>query len=197
MHGSPVNVLACQVGARQIRTATSAWHVRPLLFTPLVGSLLRAVLPSSRIQPVAAQPETLSALQSSDASAAASAIVQSTSTGSATAAGAALAEAAASGNTQAVAQATATAAAQNVGSTATVLAAAATQAYAKGATDAFATSTAKAFAAAESQGSTQALTQAYAQVSHCCSHPIMSGCRKGCLTASSCMCVVLGSDRQL
>lgn len=122
--------------------------------------------PATPIATVEPNQEALTAFRSSDTTAAADAIVQASGSGgdSAAAAGASMAQAMQAGDTQAVADATAAAAAKDPAATANVMAAAQTQAVARGATDEYARSTAQAFSAAANQGTTQQLTEAFAQV---------------------------------
>jgi hypothetical protein len=129
----------------------------------LCCAVLAPAAPIATIEP---NQEALTAFTGSDTTAAADAIVQASGNGgdSASAAGASMAQAMQAGDTQAVADATAAAAARDPAATANVLAAAQTQAVARGATEAYARSTAQAFSAAASQGTTQQLTEAFAQV---------------------------------
>lgn len=140
-------------------------------------------------------PEVLSALQGSNANAAAQTLVGAAGSGGATTQATAAAwTAAASSNPTATAQATAAAAAKNTGATATVLAAAQAQAVATGKTSEVAKASVQALSAASSSGNGQAMSAAFARVSS-----VWAQCgvaeRANCHTTGAPACCLTGRVR--
>jgi hypothetical protein len=168
----------------------------PAVCVLLCCAVLAPAAPIATIEP---NQEALTAFTGSDTSAAADAIVQASGNGgdSASAAGASMAQAMQAGDTQAVADATTAAAARDPAATANVLAAAQTQAVARGATDAFARSTAQAFSAAASQGTTQQLTEAFAQVTFFVKTSAMTPLLLSAASAARCLLAFVFSWEQI